>query len=528
MKTPRYYQREAVDSLYSYFQTSCGHPCLALPTGTGKSFIIALAIAEFLHYWPEMRVLMVTHVKELISQNLAELLELWPDAPVSVYSAGLKQKEISQITFAGIASIYEKASELGTINIVFVDEAHLISNKENSMYSKFITSLMALNPHLRVVGLTATPYRLGQGLVTDSGLFTDICYDITKFENFNRLIKEGFLCKLITKATHTVYNTEGISIQNGDYNQKELQLRVDEDDVNFKICQEIVEYGHDRKCWMVFTTGVKHTEKITSYLQALGIEACAVHSKMGDKQRDKNIELFDEGYYRAIVHNGLLATGYNNKNIDFIPHLRPSVSPGFWVQGLGRGFRVSPQKYNCLVLDFAGNTARLGPVNDPVKPRKKGNKKGEVPIKICPDCGVYNHSASPICDNCGFIFPTHCKLQTTASDLPIIRETKEEVCIETFNVTHVIYSASKKTGRKPILKVTYYSGLTRFYESVCLEHEGYARRLAENWWKLRFPEHGIIPNTVEEALQYAASLKKPVGITVNTAKKFPEVISVSF
>jgi len=185
--TPRPYQIECVDSIYDYFEEFDGNPVCALPTGTGKSVIIAMFLERVFKEYPREKILIVTHVKELVANNHAELIDLWPNAPAGIYSAGLNKRDTrSSIIFAGIASVAKRFEEFGHFDIMIVDEAHMLSPSDKSMYRKFISGLKKINPLLKVIGFTATPWRTGVGHITDDGgVFTDVCFDITDMESFN-------------------------------------------------------------------------------------------------------------------------------------------------------------------------------------------------------------------------------------------------------------------------------------------------------------------------------------------------------
>ncbi len=160
---------------------------------------------------------MATHVKELIEQNYKTLLRIWPAAPAGIYSAGLDRKDVGfPITYAGIGSIHKKAHVFQKVDILLIDEAHLLSPKSSTMYRKFIEKLKEFNPYLIVVGLTATPFRLGQGMLTnEGGLFTHFCYDITGIDAFNRLINEGYLATLVPLRTKSELDVDGLHINQG-------------------------------------------------------------------------------------------------------------------------------------------------------------------------------------------------------------------------------------------------------------------------------------------------------------------------
>jgi DNA repair protein RadD len=155
------YQRDAVDSIYQYFADNAGNPLIVIPTAGGKSLVVAEFLREIFERWPDQRVLILTHVRELISQNHAELVRLWPEAPVGINSAGLKQRDYgSRIIFGGIQSLYRNAHRLPRIDLVIIDEAHLVPRTATTMYRTFLGHLARLNNFIKIIGLTATPFRL--------------------------------------------------------------------------------------------------------------------------------------------------------------------------------------------------------------------------------------------------------------------------------------------------------------------------------------------------------------------------------
>jgi DNA repair protein RadD len=530
VKTPRWYQQEAFDSVWQFisFHGPMDRPLIAMPTGTGKSFVIAMII-KYAMQFTGTRIASFVHVKELIKQNSEELLELWPAAQVGIYSDGLKQRNAeADINFSSINSIYKKAELLGHRDIVIVDEAHLISNEQDSMYNRAFKTLLAINPNMRIIGLTATPFRTKSGMLINGlhRLFTDICYDLTGVEPINRLIREGFLCKLVTKRTDTFLSTKEVRIVAGEFKKAELEKAVDTDNLNNGICQEIVAKGADRLHWLVFASGVDHAEHLAKILREMGVPTQAVHSKISDNLRDQYIEEYKAGKLRCLVTNNMLTTGFDFPAIDLIAMCRPSMSPGLHVQMNGRGFRPFNTKINCLVLDFAGNIARLGPVNDPKIPSgRKGESSGTPPIRICPNCGSYQPANAKFCDDCGFEFPKLNKLTYEASQLDIIKSDAPE--IEWFRVDRVLYSRRKFNQKPAMLQVDYVCGIRRFTEWVMFDHEGAPRIRAGKWWKYRADSLEAPPNT-DEALNWTRVLTAPRRIQVNVNRKYPEVVRWDF
>lgn len=523
---PRSYQIEAVNSLFDYFSRSRGNPLLALPTGTGKSVVIAMFLQAAFYHYPSQRVMVLTHVKELIQQNYEKLMTLWPAAPAGVYSAGLNRKEHHRrITFAGIASVAKKAKLFGHIDMVIVDEAHLVGPGESSMYQAFFAELRAINPHMKVVGTTATPWRLGSGRITDDGLFTDIAFDITGLHAFNRLIAEGYLAPLVPRHMNNILDTDGVHMRGGEFIASELQLAVDKTEITYAALKETLEVANDRNHWLIFASGVEHANHIADMLNDMGVPTVAIHSKMSNDARDKAIREFKSGKYRAAVNNNVLTTGFDFPGIDCIVVLRPTASTVLWVQMLGRGTRPFAGKANCLVLDFAGNTRRLGPINDPVIPRKKGDKAGgDAPVKLCGACATYNHASVRHCVHCGQEFSFHVKIQSKAASDELLRG--DAPIVEVFAVDHIIYSKHEKAGRPPMVKVSYYCGLRLFNEFVCIEHDGFAGRKARHWWKERDKGGAVpFPLSTESALLAAQELTAATHLRVWVNKQYPEIMA---
>jgi len=536
----RWYQDEAINSIFDYFAIHSGNPVIAMPTGTGKSIVIAEFIRRVMQRWPAQRFLVGTHVKELIGQNAAKMAEVWPHAPFGVHSASLGPRDHMQpIIFGGVQSMYKTPELLGWRDLFLIDECHLLNPKEGTMYIELIAGLRKINPNLKVIGLSATIYRQGQGYITEGGLFTHVCYDLTTMEAFERLLNEGWLARLIPKRTNIEIDTSELHIAaNGDYVQKELETAAEK--ITYPALQEALRYGNQRYSWLVFCSGVRHAVKTFEMLKHFGVAAVTVHSntkdhKMDDDTRDANLIAFKAGQYRAITNNNILTTGFDHPPIDLILMLRSTLSTSLWVQMLGRGTRpfagdyIFPPKHNCLVLDFGGNTRRLGPINDPVIPKRKGGGGGDAPVKICDHCGTYNHISARFCIGCGEPFEIAAKIVQSASTEELIREAapivSEAPVIEMFDVERVYYYRHQSKKKPlPSLLVTYSCKgmLIPFKEYINLEHDGLAGKRARDWWRQRHKEEP--PATIAEALTRVAELRVPHRIRVWINREFPQIL----
>lgn len=527
----RYYQREAVDATWNFLYTREGHPLIALPTGTGKSLVVATLAEEAVVRYGAQGIVMLTHRQELVSQNAQQLLRYWPTAPVGIVSSGLRKQEYGRtITFAGIQSIFRSPEKMGVVNLCLVDEAHLVPEKDGTMYRAFFGKLLDVNPYMRIVGLTATAYRTGLGLLTMGGVFTDVCYDLTSRDNFNRLLREGFLAPLVPRETSTELDVSGVAVRGGEFVESALQSAVDKEGVTKAAVEEAVRLGENRRKWLVFASGVEHAEHIAQALNERGVPAAVVTGKLESKQRLKTLADFKSGKLRALVNNNVLTTGFDAPDLDLIVMLRPTLSTALHVQMLGRGTRPCEGKRDCLVLDFARNTPRLGPINDPVLPRKKGEKSvnGKPPVKVCDSCGAYNHTRAAICADCGAIFPppeTTLKGQAGTDALIAGLQTALPV-VESWPVSAVGYTVHRKGNNPPHMRVTYLCGLRSVREAVCLQHEGFPKHKAHEWWRRR--SHHPIPQTAEEAVALAHTLPKPSSIQVLATARYPEVVGHAF
>lgn len=305
-----------------------------------------------------------------------------------------------------------------------------------------------------------------------------------------------------------------------------------------------MEYGVNRRSWLIFASGVTHAEHVADCLRHLGIRAVAVTSKTPAEERREIITSYKNGTIRCIVNNGVFTTGFDHPGLDMIGVLRPTTSAGLWVQILGRGTRplyfpgfdlskkegrlasiAASYKPNCLVLDFAGNTRRLGPINDPVIPKKreKGSTPGLAPVKICPACGVYNYATSTVCINpaCGFKFERQTKLAQHASEEELIRS--DQPLYTDHQVQRILYTKQDLKGKPPALKISYFCGLMDHQsEMMFFENTGFARTNARKWWRERSSTEP--PETIDLALQQTQYLREPKGIRVHANKKYPKIV----
>jgi DNA repair protein RadD len=447
---PRYYQREATDAIYRYWSNGGkGNVIVQAPTGSGKSMMINMLCREVVEGY-NARVLVLSHVQEILKQNHDGMIEFWPNAPIGIYSAGLGRKEIeSKILYAGIQSIYDKVHKLKPApEIVIIDECHLVSRSPDSMYAKALNHLRLMQPDMRCVGYTATPYRLDSGWLhkpygDDKPFFSDIVYDIP----IQDLIDQGFLCRITAKSGSVTIDTAGVGKLGGEYKSDELEQAAMRGDTTQKAVSDLIQRGKAYKSWILFACGVNHARQIVDELERHGIAAGLVVGDTEKGEREELISAHKSNELRAIVNVNVLTVGYNNPNVDLIGFLRPTLSTALYVQALGRGMRMAPGKSHCLVLDYSGNCLRHGPI-DAVNPdKKKRSEEGVAPAKECKQCGAIVHAALRYCPECGAEFPPNKpKVETKAAHAPLLKADIEPEKIKILKTSCQVWSKAGKTN----------------------------------------------------------------------------------
>ncbi len=478
----------------------------------------------------------LTHVRELIEQDAKAFHKLCPTTDYGIYCAGLNKKQLHHaVTFASIQSIHKKHIESGFINLCIIDEAHLLNDSEIGCYRKYLRGLLSINPKMRIIGLTATPYRLKSGLLHfgDGRLFHDIAYELP----LQQLVHEGWLCRMIGKQAKVHGSTDGLHTQAGEYIIKECESVFDEERLVRAAVKEMIEVGHDRKTWLIFCVSIKHAEHVASVLNENDIECKSVSEKTPKAEREQIIKDMKAGTLRAVTNVGVMTTGTDVPNIDMIVMLCPTRSPGRLLQMAGRGFRLSPEtgKENCLFLDMGETLIEHGPLTHITPPPQGSRKEKEKKGKVCPKCESVCASHATECADCGHIFegvPRKIKhaekgnLADVMSDAPIL---KNDI-YQWYNVLNVAYNKHEKIGSKPSLKVTYKCGKKNFSEWISFESEkDFAKNKAKQWWSDRGMGSDF-PETTDIAISLIGFRhpKKVAKIKVKMDGDWPEIKGYKF
>lgn len=516
--TLRPYQREAVDAVYRHLRERDDNPCVVIPTGGGKTPVIAQICNDVVNVW-HGRVLILAPSKELLDQAADKLSHF--NLPYGIYSAGLNRKDKQQpVIVAGIQSIYERACEFEPFDIIIPDEAHGIPPEGDGRYRRFFADAKVVNPNVRFVGMTATPFRMTTGeICTPDGYLNSICYEI----GVKQLIVEGFLSPLVTKNGVARADWSQLHVRGGEYISGEVESLMDSDGLVVAACQEIVGYTAQRKACLIFAAGIDHGLHVCNVLESqFGQSVGFISSKT--EGRDRNIESFLSGNLKYLVNVNVLTTGFDAPHVDCVVLLRPTLSPGLYYQMVGRGFRLSPGKQDCLILDFGGNAERHGPVDQlEVTSRRKRQNEQEPVAKECPKCQAVIACGYSKCPHCGHEFtepkPRH---DPSASDAGVL---SGQVTMRHYDVQDVYYSVHVKRGQPDAprsMRVDYVVGVGESKsEWICFEHEGFARQKACQWWTKRSPDP--IPQSAEEAVQAAknGALAATSQITVRSVSGDP-------
>lgn len=501
----RDYQQSAVNHVYAYLKQESGNPCVVIPTAGGKTPIIATIAHDVAVRWGG-RCLILAHVKELLEQAVDKLASIAPDLPVGVYSAGLKRRDTDHgVIVAGIQSVAKRAAEIGAVDLVLVDEAHLIKPDDEGRYRTFLSALKEINPKLRIVGFTATPYRTGSGYIYgEDRLFDDVCYEVY----IKDLVVRGYISKVVTRIPAHDIDMSAVRLTAGEFNAGQVSELYDSKGVVSNFVVDAVAKAQGRKSILVFCTSIEQAKNTVRMIKdQTGEEAGIVTGDTPALEREETLARFkressdlfgDVEPLRWLVNVNVLTTGFDAPNIDCICLFRPTASPVLYVQMVGRGFRLYPDKKDCLILDYGGNIRRFGPV-DAITVDKKVNGKTKASVKTCPDCESVISSRDTVCPECGHVFERKPRkpadLADEADDAGIL---SGEVTTYTYDVDSVDYESHEKRNAEPgapkTLQVNYHvhtaTGKDKVIkEWLCPEHSAkWLRDKFEEWWTDRTTE----------------------------------------
>jgi len=528
---PRPYQIEAQEALENHLKFKETHPCVVIPTGGGKSIMIGWALQKWKLDYPPLRAIVVAHRKELVSQNANEFKNLWPAVDVGIYSAGLNRKDIDHsITFASIDSVYKIANYFPPFDVLIVDEAHRIPLSEEastSKYRRFIKDCKNINKNIRIIGFTATPYRMSGGAICHRDhILQEICYEA----NLCDLINQGYLCKLRSKVSEVQPDLSQVKRHKDDYVIKSLAAAVDVPNVVKQMVRSAVSIlqQENRKSTIFYCVDIKHCHDVSMELRNYGYDAKIVTGKTPAKKRDRIVQEFREGRIKAICNVNVYTEGFNVQRVDSIVLARPTLSAPLFQQMVGRGLRIHSSKTDCLVLDYARCIETHGPIDQ--------IEGGDVRLTTCEECGDTFSFAVRKCPNCGWIIPKRVIDKADAeererkmheirhSNLSILSEYPESI-----DVDSVMIHRHRKLGKPDSIKVQYRCGKSSFLEWICLDHGGLAEIKAKQWLLKRFNVEYANSLTVNDVIEHSNQIAEYLNritktITVVKKGKYFEIV----
>ncbi len=387
----RSYQQEAVDSTLNHFRRKRTPAVIVLPTGAGKSLVIA-ELAKI----AKGRVLVLAHVKELVEQNHLKYESYGLQA--GIYSAGLNQKDSERkVIFGSIQSVANADDDFfKDFTLLVIDECHRVGLEPDSQYAKVIKRLKLNNERICILGLTATPYRLGLGWIYNYAIrgelktrelrfFKQCIYDLP----LEYMIRNKYLTPPVkVDIPVTSYNFSELTDGGNSYTMAQLEEVLHQQRrLTPLIIKNIVDItdSYKRQGVMIFSSTVKHAQEIIEYLPQG--QARLVLGETETSERDQIIEDFKNRTFKYLVNVSVLTTGFDAAHVDVIAILRPTESISLYQQIIGRGLRLDTDKKDCLVLDYTG-------MGHSIFSPEIGEKKPvpeSVAVQVpCPECGFVN------------------------------------------------------------------------------------------------------------------------------------------
>jgi len=463
--TPHYFQTDAKKALYERFKgDKNARPIIEMETGSGKSIVLVDLSIDAINW--NRRVLHLTHSETLVRQNSQALIDCTDShVNLTICCAGLKSYDTTgQVVFASIQTIVKRLKDLRAFDLVIIDECHLISVYDDTSYQKTLTDLLIKNPNCRVVGLTATPYRLKQGwlywavvkrddIKPTPPFFTDICYKTNTAE----LISKGYLSMPVTKNTAISADVSSCKLAtNGDFKTSEESAALHA--IIPKAIIEIINtnFDYQRGKTIIFASTIENAELIVHELHSHRIKCALVVSKNYDDfeeidekgrpltDRSESLAWFSEPIDydnpRYLVNVGMFVAGVNVPDIDHVVLLYATMSNSKFKQTVGRGFRTANGKEDFIVSDFGTNIKRLGAIDNQII---KASGNGECPTKKCEQCNAYNLLTARVCIECNapfFIVASgNDKYTPLSDDVPLLKHQQEQIEYYT-PVTHWDFS----------------------------------------------------------------------------------------
>lgn len=548
----RPYQLRTLDTAWDALQFK-HNVLLVAPCAAGKTILFSKLIQRLLRENPAFRALVLTDREILVTQSRDKLASVAPELAenIGIVCASLTAtKDLDRrVTIASRQTLINHLDRFEPVQLVIVDECHLMAmptedDHEPDQFATIINRLRGYNPNLRLLGCTASPYRLNAGYIYGPGnrpgsrpYFDQIDAEITTVE----LLAGGYIAPLTGRVNTSAGLEEdlrNVNVIGGEYNLGQVSMAMCKVS-HVQTCIDAWKvYAGDRKKTLVFCCTIEHSEAIAKAFTDAGVPAAAIHSKLSQIEESMRFSAMERGTLQVFTSVAKLTTGMDVVDLDCGILARPTKSTALYKQMVGRFQRTAPGKTDALILDLVGAATEFGTDMDNLRvnvPRGDG-EGGESVVKICPGtnddgtvCGQMIHAALRYCPHCGFEFPMAEAVEAKIGALKKVEfnAAKEPEIYEVASVDYEIHESSK--NGKSLIKVGYFCGIySTFNEWVCLPdfYQGYAVDKARDWWETRTDEP--FPSSVEEFIFLSESLARPTHVAVVEDGKFNRVVECMF
>ena len=406
----RPYQQDALESVLASVRTDRS-VLLQAATGAGKTILFSALVKACMERY-QMRIGILAHREQLVRQARDKLLKVWPEGEDSI---GIACKSASSsvelgrpVVIGSPQTLVRRIGETPAIHLLIVDECHRLPPADSkSQYRTLVETLRDYYPEMRLLGVTATPYRLGHGYIygdrcraPEQNWFGSLCYSIGTSD----LQEQGYLVPLRIFAAAEP-DLSGVSTSKGEFNLAQLSDRMSEGVHVHGAVEALARHASDRRRVVAFAVSIAHAEALRDAFRRAGRTSEAVHSKMPHGERLRILDAFDRGEIEVLCNVGVLTEGWDCTSVDCMVMCRPTKSAALYVQMAGRGLRTHEGKTDCLMLDLSGNWKEHGRPEEPRVKWKNGPESEVVPGRKCPECGFINKAGAELCEACGYEWP---------------------------------------------------------------------------------------------------------------------------
>lgn len=543
-KELRYYQSEAIKAVIDAWNEKQNHiPYCSIMTGLGKSLILSDITNKALS--KGKRVLQLVPRLELVEQNYKEAINYCDSAEdIGIICSQINKSDLSSKAIIAMASsLYNKRSKIGKVDVLLADECHRISNDENSQYRVIIADLIKANPKLLIAGFTATPYRLGQGMLHEKclkgkPLFNKLVYDTSVSPGIATLIDQGYMAHVQVMNTGVNVDLSEVKLKGKDYDQDLAGVKFD------VICDEAVEElkgafdEYAIQTAILFTSTLDNANHIINLWGGHDIRLIS-----GDMDKHSRLECINwiknHKGRRILVNVNILTEGFDFPQLDAVVLMRATTSPGLMVQMIGRLVRPHEGKIGML-WDYGTNIERLGTI-DNIIPPKNIKKRGEAPQKLCLLCNTPNLMSAKKCKECEALFISgseegkysmRSKTDALAEKLKLSEQYYEITDIQ----NQIAYSRSNNI---PMIKLRFFHHYAAVHdEYLFLDHQGNiankSKAFVRSWFVnamdfYKLGEEGQSVANIKILLDNAPEYFKPItSITVVPDGKYKRLKSVEY